>query len=134
MIWRWYAFSLDAMRRSRRSQLTFETGASSRHDDVLAFGDRRGDRLLHQDMHAALDAGERDVAMEVRRRRDRHGIDAASEQFRNRCQCRASQRAADIVRLLAVRIGNAREHDAWKFRKDARMVRTHDADANHPHA
>ena len=105
-------------------------GAARRRDDVLAFGDRRGDRLFDQHVHAALDAGERDVAMQVGRRRDRHRIDAALEQFLDRADRRASERGADVMGLLAVRIGNAGEHDAGKLRQHARMVRAHDADAN----
>ena len=42
------------------------------------------DRLFHQHMHAALDAGERQFVMKMGGRRDRHGIDALSEQRRQR--------------------------------------------------
>ncbi len=107
-----------------------DAGAARRIDDVLALGDGGGDRLLDENVHAALDAGERDGAMEVRRCRDRHRIDAAVEQFLDGAHRRASERGADEGGLLAVGIAHAGEADAGHFREHARMVRTHDANTN----
>ncbi len=55
-------------------------GALGGRDDRAAFLDVRGDRLLDQHMHAALDAGERDVVVQVGRSRDDGRIDAEVEQ------------------------------------------------------
>ena len=54
-----------------------DAGPVRRRDDGAALLDRRRDRLLDHDMHAALDAGDREVAMKMRGRGDGHGVDAA---------------------------------------------------------
>ncbi len=45
-------------------------GLARRIDDVLPLLHRGGDRLLDQDVDVARDAGERDLVMQVGRRRD----------------------------------------------------------------
>jgi hypothetical protein len=40
-----------------------DAGATRRRDDAAALVGIAGDRLLHQDMDAAADAGERDIVV-----------------------------------------------------------------------
>src|SRR4051794_12679565 len=56
-------------------------GLPGRGDDLLALLDRRCDRLLDKDMNVPGDTGERDLMMQVRRRRDRDGINALRDHF-----------------------------------------------------
>ena len=57
-----------------------DAGAAGGGDDRAAFLHRRRDRLLDQEMHAARYAFEREVVMQVGRRRDGDGIEPAVEQ------------------------------------------------------
>ncbi len=60
-------------------------------------------------MHAARDAGERDVVMQMGRRRDGDGIDFEIEQLLDVGDGGAAERARDEIGLLAVGIGDADE-------------------------
>src|SRR5580698_9436704 len=57
-----------------------DAGAAGGGDDGIALLDGGGDRLLDQDVDAARGAVDGDVAMQVGRRRDGDGIDAALDQ------------------------------------------------------
>src|SRR5262249_22602401 len=93
-----------------------EAGAARRPDDFFAFLNSRGDGFLDQNMNAARDAGEGDVAVKMGGRRDGHRIDAAVKQFFDGSERRATERPADEMRLLAIWICNAGELDAGKLR------------------
>ncbi len=86
-------------------------------------------------MHAALDAGERQVLMQVGRRRDGDGIDAPRPAaVRHRRMPGSPSTPGHELALLAIGIGNADELHAGKVGEDARMIAAHDADADNPHA
>ena len=55
-------------------------GPARRRDDGVAFLDRRRDRLFDQHVNAARDAGQRQIAVQVRGRGDGDGVDAVREQ------------------------------------------------------
>ena len=57
-----------------------DAGMARRGNDVAALLHRRRDRLLDQNVHAALDAGKREVLMQVGGRRNGDSIDARCEQ------------------------------------------------------
>ena len=80
-----------------------------------------GDRLFDQDMHATLDAVEREFLMQVRRRRDGDGIDALRRAARSTSANAAHPSAlATISRCLAIGIRDADEVHA---RQDRRITR-----------
>ena len=85
-------------------------------------------------MHAARDAGERNVAMQMGRRGDGDGVDAEREQRIDVADGAAAQRIGDKLGLLGVRVGDADELGARQTSENARMVRTHHADADDSHA
>ena len=93
--------------------------------------DRRRDRLFHHDVDAARDAGERDVVMQMGRRRDGDGIDLEVEQFIDIGDGGAAEGAGDEFSLLAVGIGDADEFGARQPRQHSGMIAAHHADANH---
>ena len=109
-------------------------GAARRGDDLLALCHGRSDRLFDQHVHAARDAGERNLAMQVGRRGNRDRVNPAREKLFHRGKRRAPEGRADKMRLLAVGIDHSCKLDARKFRQHARMVRTHDADPDDTHA
>jgi hypothetical protein len=94
----------------------------ARRNDIAAFFHRRRDRLLDHHMHAAFDAGERNLAVQVGRRRDRYRINAAIEQLLDVRYCRTTKRLPDELRLCLIRIGNGGELDARKLSEDAGVV------------
>src|SRR6516164_9065620 len=102
--------------------------AARRSDNGAALLHGRGDRLLDQYMKPASNAGERDLVMQMGRRGDAYGIDAAADQRLQVGEFGAAQRARNESALLAIRIDHADELNAGHFREDARMVAAHDAD------
>ena len=92
MSWSWIARLIDCDRRIEALDMADherDAGAARGGDDGAALLDRRGDRLLDHDVDAARDACDREIAMQMRRRRDGDGIDAAGASAR-----RASSNAA----------------------------------------
>ena len=63
-------------------------------------------------MDAARDAGQRDVVMQMCRRRDRDRVDAEVQQAFQVVDRRTAQHAGDEIALGAVGIGNSDELDA----------------------
>ena len=108
-----------------------DAGAPRGGDDLAALLDGGGDRLLDQDMDAARGAVDGDVAMQVGRRRDGDGIDAALDQAVEVGEGLALEVAGDVLARLAVGIDDADQLDAGQFRQHPRMVRAHHADADH---
>jgi hypothetical protein len=102
-----------------------------RRDDGAPLLDRRSDRLFHQDVDAARDAGQGDVVMQMGGRRDGDGVDAEREQPFDIGDCAAAEHARDKIGLPAVGIGDGNELGARQPGKHARMVAAHDADADH---
>jgi hypothetical protein len=80
----------------------------------------------------ARDAGERYVLVQMRRRRDGHRFNIARQQRVEIREHRAAQSVPDQFALLAIRIDNPCEFNVGYFRQDARMVGSHDADADNP--
>src|ERR1700722_5581779 len=78
-------------------------------------------------MDAARGAVDGDVAMQVGRRRDGDGIDAALDQAVEVGESRALEVAGDVLACLAVGIDDADQLDAGQFRPHPRMVRPADA-------
>ena len=106
-------------------------GAPRGRNDRAPLLHRGCDRLLDQHVHAAVDAGLRQLAMQVRGRGDGGGVDAGLQQRLDIAIGRAAQHAGHKIALLAVGIGDADELHPGKIGKHARMVAAHDADAHH---
>ena len=69
--------------------------------------------------------------MEVRRRRNGDGIDAAAQQTIGVGKRGAAERASNLSAAFAIRIGNADQLHPRHVRKNPGMIAAHDADANH---
>src|SRR5262245_13586403 len=111
-----------------------DAGVPRRRYDRAPLLHRRRDRLLHQDMHAALDAEQRELAMQVRGGRDGDGVDTGRKQQLDIAERRAAERCRNEFALLAVGVCHADELDARKIGEDAGVVAAHDADAHHADA
>ena len=109
-----------------------DAGAAGGGDDSAALLHRRSDRLLDHDVDAAGDAFERQIVMQMGRRRDGDRIDPGAEQSVGIAECGAAERPGDEIALLAVGIGDPHQLDTGNVRQNARMVAAHDADANNP--
>jgi hypothetical protein len=107
-----------------------DAGATGGGHDGAALLHSRRNRLLHHDVKTACNAGERNIVMQMGRRRDGHRLDAAVQQRLKIRKHRAVQSAADQFALLAIGIDDPRELNVGNFRKDARMVAAHDACAD----
>ena len=93
--------------------------------------DRRGDRLLDQDMDVARDAGQRDLVMQMGRRRDGDGVDAFVEQFVELGERAAADQRGGARAVLRQRIDDADQRHARQTGQHAGMVAAHDAGADH---
>src|SRR5580700_7859970 len=80
-------------------------------------------------MDALGDALERDIMMQMGRRRDDDRLDPLAEQRIDILEGGAVERVGDEIPLAAVRIGHSDEFHAGHVRKHSRMVATHDANA-----
>ncbi len=109
-------------------------GAASSRNDGMAFLDGRSDRLFDQHVDAALGAFDRNLAMKMGRRRDRHCVNALTDEALKIGEGRAAKSVRYPLALLAVGIDHPDQFDAGKFRQHARMVRAHDANANNADA
>ena len=80
----------------------------------------------------ARDAGERDLVMQMGRRRDRDGVDALGEQL-PRASPKVGQLASSVARARCAgqRIDHADELDAGQTGEHAGMIAAHHADADH---
>ena len=107
-----------------------DAGPARGGDDVAPLLHRGGDRLLDQHVDAARDAVQRDLVMQMRGRRDGHGVDAELEQRVDIVDRRAAEHAGDEIALLRIGIGDADKLHAGKPGKDAGVVGAHDADAD----
>jgi hypothetical protein len=85
-------------------------------------------------MHAALDAAERQFAMQMGGRRNGDSIDSVRKERLNAAERRAAERPRNEIALFAIGIGHADESDAWQIGEDAGMVAAHHADAHHTYA
>ena len=103
-------------------------------DDCTALFHRRCDRLLHQDMNAALDAAKRQFSMQMRGGSDGDGIDTFRQQRLHCIECRAPEGPRNEVALLVVGVGHAHERHTREIAKDTGMVAAHYADAYHADA
>ena len=108
-----------------------DAGAAGGGNDLAALLDGVCDRLLDQDVDAARGAGDGDVAMQMGRRRDGDGIDTTLDQAVEVGEAVALEVPGDVLARLAVGIDDAGQLDARQFRQHPRMVRPHDADADH---
>jgi hypothetical protein len=111
-----------------------DTSGARRIDDLIAFFDRRGNRLFHKDVDAPRDAGKRDVAVQMSRRCNGDRIDAHIEQLLNGSDRGAAQSARDEFSLFPIGIGDADEFDTGKTSENAGMIAPHHADTNNADA
>ena len=81
-------------------------------------------------MHAAGDAGERDIVVEMGRGGDGDGVDAEVEHVVDLADGLAAERTGDEIGLPAVGIGDADQFGARQSGEDARMIAAHDANAD----
>ena len=84
-----------------------DAGATGGGNNGAALLDRRRDRLLHHDVDAARGTGNRDIAMQMRGRRDGDGVDAVAQQFLGIVKGSATKIAGDGLAALTVGIGDA---------------------------
>ena len=94
-----------------------DAGVVSRRDDVAAFLDRGGDWLLDQNVDALGDALQRDIMMQMGRRRDDERVDPLGKQRVDILEGGAVQRVGDEVPMAAVRIGHPDEFHAGHVRQ-----------------
>jgi hypothetical protein len=111
-----------------------DVGAARRRDDGVAFLDRRGDRLLHHHMHAALDRGHCQLDVQVGRCRNGQRVDAGRQQSLDVTVARATERIGYEVALLAVGIDDAGELDPGQIGQHAGVIASHDTNAGNPDA
>ena len=111
-----------------------DAGAPRGVDDGAPLLDRGGDRLFHQHVDLARDAGERDLVMQMGWGRDRDGVDAFGEQLLQRVEGRAIRELGDARAMRLQRIDHAGEADAGQAREHARMIAAHHAGAHHADA
>ena len=93
-----------------------------------------GDRLLDQDMDVARDAGERDLVMQMGRRRDGDGVDAFGEQFVEVGERAAAGQRGGARAVLRQRIDDADQRHIGQTGQHAGMVGAHHARADHADA
>jgi hypothetical protein len=110
------------------------TGVSGRCDDGTPFGYGRSDGLFHQDMRAALDAGNCQLKVQVGRRGDRDGIHAFRKQILDVRKGCTAQRPGHHLPLLAVRVRHADQGYARHIGKHARVVASHNPHADNADA
>jgi hypothetical protein len=86
-------------------------------------------------MHAAPDAGERDIVMQMGRRRDHRRIDAEIEQRVGVVAHRAGEDLAQQFAVRRARVGDADHLDAGQVGQHPGMIAAHDANPDHaqPH-
>ena len=111
-----------------------DIGAARGGNDGAAFLDGRGDRLFHQHMNAARDAGERNLVMQMRRRGDGHGIDAGGEQTVEIGEHRTPDQVVGAFAMLIERIDDADERDIRQSCENAAVIGAHDTRADHADA
>ena len=87
---------------------------------------RQGDHHVQ----AALDAGKRDVLMQMGRCGDGDGIDAVRKQSVDVRKRPATNRVCHAFATFRVRINNADEPHPRQIGKNAGVIAAHDADAN----
>src|SRR5215510_7797477 len=109
---------------------TMRVTPARRRDDAAPLLRIGRDRLLHQDVDAALDAGERDVVVQMGGRRDGHGVDAQRQQRVEIVDGVGPQRTGDEAGLLPVRIGDSDKLNPRQAGENARVVAAHDPDAD----
>jgi hypothetical protein len=105
-------------------------GLARSSDDLAPLLDRGSDRLLDQHVDLPGDAGERDLVMQMRGRRDGDGIDAFGDELVERFKALAIDefRRARPVRRRG--IDDSHQVDAGKPCEHARMVASHHARAD----
>ena len=108
-------------------------GAARGLDDFATLFDRGCDRLFHHDVDATVNAGQRDIAMEVGRRRNRDRIDIALDQFADIGNSDAAQRTGDEFGLFAIRVSDPNEFGARQAGEYTSMIAAHDANADDTH-
>jgi hypothetical protein len=81
-------------------------------DDLAAFRDRGGDRLLDQHVDVLGDAGERDLVMQMGGRCDGDGIDPGGEKLVERLKALAVGKLAGARQVRRRGIDHADESDA----------------------
>ena len=90
--------------------------------------------FFDQNVHAAIDAGNRQVAMQVSGRSDGYGVDTLRQQPFHVSMAGAAERAGNEIALPQVGIRHANQAYPGKIGKNPRMVAAHDADADHAYA
>jgi hypothetical protein len=105
-------------------------GAPGGGDDVPSLLHRGGDRLFDQDVNVARDAGERDLVMKVRRRRDGHRVHTFGDQFVESCEGAAARQFRGARPMRRQRIDHPDQCRIRQAGQHPGMVAAHDAGAN----
>ena len=106
-------------------------GTARRVDDVLPLLHRRGDRLLDQEVDVARDAGQRNLVMEVGRRRDRDGIDTFVEQLLKIGERAAAGERGGARAVFRQRIDDTDQRHTRQTGQHAGMVAAHHSRSDH---
>src|SRR3569832_42947 len=107
-----------------------DAGAARGGNDLVPLLDRRGNRLLDQDVDVARDAGKRDLVMQMRWRGDRHGVHAFRQQLIDAGKGAAADEFGRAAAMLGQRIDNTNKLGSRQTGKHARVVGAHDAGAD----
>ena len=98
-----------------------DAGRGGRGDQLVGLGERSRHRLLDEDRHARLEKRQRDVAMQLGRHRNRHGVDLAEQLARVEQRPRAAG-GRDLLGARAVGVDDRDELDARQRRQNPRVM------------
>ncbi len=107
-------------------------GARRSGDDLTPLLDRGRDRLLDENVDVAGDAGERNLVMQMRWRRDGHRIDAFGDQFVQRCEGPAARQFRGACAMRRHRIDHPDQRRSSNPASTRGMIAAHHACTNHP--
>jgi hypothetical protein len=110
------------------------TGSTRGGHDLVAFIDGGRDRLLDEDVNFSRDAGERHIAMKMRRRGDGHRIGTGIEHLLEGREGRAADDLGCARAMSRKRIDDPDEFNTGQTGKNTGMVGAHDPRADDANA
>ena len=102
-----------------------DAGAARGSDDLAPLLDGGGDRFFDQDVNVARDAGERDLVVQVGRRRDGYGIDAFGDQLVKGLKRATAGMLDGPGAVFGQGIDDPDQRDIRQTAQDARVVGSH---------
>jgi hypothetical protein len=106
-----------------------DAGSGGGIDQLVGLVQRSRHRFFDQDRHPRAQERQRDLAVQIGRHGDGHGIDRADQLVKVESGSRAVCRG-DLGRTLAVRVDDGHELDAGQRRQNPRVMLTEMPDAD----